>query len=292
MQQQIYSLQGKKLAKKISLDDAVFNAKINKQLMNLAVYVYLTNQRKSTAHTKTKAEVRGGGAKPWRQKGTGRARHGSIRSPIWKGGGVTFGPRNERNYKRKLTKKMKKAAIRSVLSFFANEKKIIILESGNIKDGKLTKQVVDLTRKLPIEGKVLFIQNQKNKNLHLGARNLQDVNVINVNQINVYTILKHKNLVILEDAAEEIGKLWGGEKKAEKQITDVQKKTKAKKESESEKVSNSLEDLNLSTRVLSSLEKANIKNQSDLKRMIEKGEKVPGVGAKSVEDIKKLLKNK
>lgn len=283
MEYKLFDKNGKATGKKVKLDDSVFGAPVNEYLLELSVYVYLSNQRKSTAHTKTRAEVRGGGAKPWKQKGTGRARHGSIRSPIWKGGGVTFGPRKERNYKKKMTKKMKKVAIRSAFSLYAKDKKLAIIDTLEIKDKKLTKQVVDLTSKLTDAKKVLYIKNQNNKDFFLGSRNLKDVNVINVNQVNVYTLLNHNFIVVLNDSLEVISKYWGkGGKQKEDKPKKISKKTK--------KEETKLDNLGLPTRVMSALEKSKITTVQQLKEKVEKGEKIAGVGEKSLQDIKKVLK--
>lgn len=296
MELNLYNSKGKKLTKKVKLDESVFKAKVNEYLMGLAVYVYLSNQRKSTAHTKTRAEVRGGGKKPWAQKGTGRARHGSIRSPIWKGGGVAFGPRNEKNYKKKLSKKMKKAAIRSVFADFAERKRIIILENIDFKDGKLTKQMIELTEKLPVKDKVLYLQNGKMKRLFLGSRNLKKINVISVNEVNVYTLLKCSYLVIQQEVLEDISKFWGRE------ITRKVKKEKIKqvKVSDQKKVSKAkdskgvkgegIENLDLSKRVVSALIRQKINTKKQLVDSIKSGKKIKGIGEKSLNEIKKILK--
>jgi large subunit ribosomal protein L4 len=314
MQLDLYSDKGTKLSKKITLDDSIFNAKVNNYLLSLAIYVYQKNQRQSTAHAKTRAEVRGGGVKPWRQKGTGRARAGSIRSPIWKGGGVVFGPRNKRNYKIKLSRKMRKSAIRSALSLFANEKKLIILDKVNIKDKKLTQQVEKLADKLAGEAKLLFIQDGKQRNLFLGSRNLKKVTVVNVNELSVYDLLNNAHLIILKDALEQINNFWGvgdgvsAKSKASSSTrlgtrgkdSKKEEKTETKAEREKSKVRSgakveaegALDGLDLSTRVLNSLEKAGISDKKKLIYTIKKGEKIEGIGKKSMEKIKKVLKVK
>jgi large subunit ribosomal protein L4 len=299
MQLSLYNSKGKKIAKKVELEDSVFARRTNKILMKLAVYVYLSNQRVSTAHAKTRSEVRGGGVKPWRQKGTGRARAGSIRSPIWKGGGVVFGPRNVRNYKKKMSKNMKKAAIKSAFSYFASEKKIVVLESVDLKDKYLTKQTVELTAVLPVEKKVLYIQDGKQQKLYLGSRNLKKINVINVNEVNVYTLLNHDYLVIFKDALDDISKFWGKGSK-EKLVGKKMEKSKeiGKKKYVSEKKTlkkekdeeNVLEDLGLSRRIVNALSKQNIKTKVELGDAIKSGKKIKGVGEKSLEEIKKTLK--
>jgi len=300
MELNLYSTKGRKLNKKIKLDESVFGAKVNHSLMRTAVHVYLSNQRQSAAHTKTRGVVRGGGAKPWRQKGTGRARHGSIRSPIWKGGGIAFGPLKERNYRKKLTKKTRKAAIRSVFSFFIKKKGVFILEGIDFDKEHLTKQVIGLTKKLPVEEKVLYIQKGNLKDLYLGSRNLKKVNVITVNEVNVFTLLNHKSLVILKDALDDISKFWGSTTKVTKKddvektegrrrIRSVRKKLVGKKETRKEKL---VGELKLSTRIINVLTKKGVKTQRTLEDKIRKGEKIKGIGGKGLEEIKKVLKIK
>src|SRR4030042_2585751 len=166
MELTLYSAKGAKLKQKILADETVFNAPINEVLLKKVVYIARQNQRISIANTKTRGEVRGGGVKPWAQKGTGRARHGSRRSPIWKGGGITFGPRSDSNYKRKLTKRMKKAAIRGVFSFLVKNNKVILIENTNLSDKRLTNQLVEIIKKLPVRGRILFIHKGDNQNLY------------------------------------------------------------------------------------------------------------------------------
>ncbi len=296
----LYSKTGRKLKKKVKLDDSVFGAKVNPYLVSLAVRIYLGNQRKSTAHTKTRAEVRGGGKKPWAQKGTGRARHGSIRSPIWKGGGVTFGPRKERNYKRKLSKGMKKAAIRSAFSDFAGRKKIIIIEKIDLENKRMTKQVIKLTDKLTVEKKVLYIQKGKNRNLYLGSRNLKDIDTININEVNVYNLLNNDCLVIIEDVLEDISKFWGLGKASDKDKEDKKKikrvssrssaKKSEKKKTERGKENKDIKELKLPARVENVLKKEGIKTRDELRSFINSGRKIRGIGEKSVEHIKKKIK--
>jgi len=285
MQLKVFDKNGKEQNKKVKLEETIFKAGINEYLMNLAVLIYLGNRRQSNAHTKNRSEVRGGGAKPWRQKGTGRARHGSIRSPIWKGGGVVFGPTNEKSYKRKMTKKMKQCAIRSTFSFFAREKRLIIIEDIEIKDKHLTKQLLKINDNLPVEGKVLYIQRGDNKKLYLASRNLKNVDVVSVDEINVYELLKHNNIVILQNSLEKITKYWKKEKKAIEH-----KKAVTKKMGKSGKTDKDLSKISLPERIKTALEKAGIKTVEELKMQVGKGEKIAGIGEKSLEKIKKVIK--
>lgn len=294
MQLPVYSPKGTKTSKKVTVDDVVFNAPVNEHLLQMAVYVYRSNQRSVAAHTKTRSEVRGGGAKPWRQKGTGRARHGSIRSPIWKGGGVTFGPRSDRNYKKKLTKKMRKNAVRSIFSQFAGEKKVLILESTDLKDERLTKQVISLYEKLPVEGNVLFIQPERNRELYLGARNLPYAGVINVEDVNVYTLATYDYIVILQDALDKIHAFWGtdaGDRKREQKAVRVKKEAhkKVAEDSKSKQKEGSVGSLKISERIKTALEKAGIQSVDELREKVDSGKKIAGVGKKSEDELKKVL---
>ena len=254
--------------------------------MQTAIRIYHANQRQA-AHTKVRKEVRGGGAKPWAQKGTGRARHGSIRSPIWKGGGVTFGPRKERNYKRTLSQKVRKNAIRSAFTLHAKSKTILILKEVVFKDKKLTKGVVSLIGKLPVEGKkVLFIHKGDVHDLYLGGRNIPNVDVIPVNEINVYTLVNFDTVVVLQDALEQISKMWGREKKSKK-IKEVKIKTKKRDKGKSDK---NIDSLGFQKRIENALTSKGIKTTKQLKEILEKGEKLEGIGPKSLIEIKKILK--
>ncbi|MBU0976425.1 MAG: 50S ribosomal protein L4 [Patescibacteria group bacterium] len=289
----LYNQKGKKLDRKVDLDDTVFVSNINRDLMNLAVYVYLSNQRQSNANTQTRGEARGGGAKPWKQKGTGRARHGSIRSPIWKGGGVAFGPRNNKVYKKTLNKKMKKAAIRSSFSLFAKKKVLTVLDSVEINGAKLTQQVSEMNSKLARGKKVLYIHNGENRNLYLGSRNLRNVGVIPVNEANTYTLLSYDHLVILENVLDTISKLWAHAQVSEKgKPREDEKANLVKTRKKIVSKEKTLSEIGLTTRIATVLEKQGIKSPKELQERLESGKKIDGIGAKSVEEIQKVLKIK
>lgn len=230
MKVDLYKQSGKKSEKKLELDSTVFDSKINENLIFNAIQIYLLNQRQNNAKAKGRGEVRGGGKKPWRQKGTGRARHGSSRSPIWKGGGVTFGPLNERNYKGKLTKKSLKNAIRSALSLKMKSRSIKVIDKVELDDKQITKQVLKMYKNFALSGNLIFIQSGKDKNLYLGCRNLQNISSIPVNEINVYTVIKSDNIFIIQETLQEITSFWGKVKKEEKGVIKAKvKKTVAKK---------------------------------------------------------------
>ena len=189
----------------IELNDAVFGIEANEHVMHLAVVQYLANQRQGTQSAKTRAEVRGGGRKPWRQKGTGRARQGSTRSPQWKGGGVVFAPA-PRDYSFKLNKKVKRLALQSALSCKVAENKMIVLDELTLNEIK-TKEMVKVLENIKC-GKALIVMDSSNKNVILSARNIPDVKTASVNTINVYDLLKYNTLVVTKDAVAKIEEVY------------------------------------------------------------------------------------
>lgn len=201
----VYNQQNQK-AGEIELSDVIFKAKWNADLVHQALIAYLSNKRKPWAHAKTRSEVRGGGKKPWRQKGTGRARHGSIRSPLWAGGGATHGPLKERDYSKKLNKKMRKAAIFSVLSkkIADNEIKIIDkFENIPVKTKewqKIMQSIADL------RSRNLVILENANKNFHQAIKNIKKTETISPKSLNIFDLMRNKNIIIEAKAIEEIEK--------------------------------------------------------------------------------------
>ncbi|MBR6019433.1 MAG: 50S ribosomal protein L4 [Lachnospiraceae bacterium] len=189
----------------IELADSVFGVEVNTHLMHLAVVAQLANKRQGTQSALTRSEVRGGGIKPWRQKGTGHARQGSIRAPQWKGGGVVFAPK-PRDYSVKMNKKEKAGAIKSALSSRVAEDKIFVLEDLAF-DGIKTKQIKAVLDGLKVD-KALIVTADKDENVILSARNLADVRTVTSNAINVYDILKYNNLVITKDAVAKIEEVY------------------------------------------------------------------------------------
>ncbi len=189
----------------IELNDAVFGIEANEHVMHLAVVQYLANQRQGTQSAKTRAEVRGGGRKPWRQKGTGRARQGSTRSPQWTGGGVVFAPK-PRDYSFKLNKKVKRLALQSALSCKVAENKMIVLDELTLNEIK-TKEMVKVLENIKC-GKALIVMDSSNKNVILSARNIPDVKTASVNTINVYDLLKYNTLVVTKDAVAKIEEVY------------------------------------------------------------------------------------
>ena len=189
----------------IELNDAVFGIEANEHVMHLAVVQYLANQRQGTQSAKTRAEVRGGGRKPWRQKGTGRARQGSTRSPQWTGGGVVFAPK-PRDYSFKLNRKVKRLALQSALSCKVAENKMIVLDELTLNEIK-TKEMVKVLENIKC-GKALIVMDGSNKNVMLSARNIPDVKTALTNTINVYDILKYNTMIVTKDAVAAIEEVY------------------------------------------------------------------------------------
>ena len=189
----------------IELNDAIFGIEANEHVMHQAVVQYLANQRQGTQSTKTRAEVRGGGRKPYRQKGTGRARQGSIRSPQWVGGGVVFAPK-PRDYSFKLNKKVKRLALQSALSTKVAEGKIIVLDELTLSEVK-TKEMVKVLGNIKCDN-ALIVMDGSNENVMLSARNIPTVKTASVNTINVYDLLKYNNLVVTKEAVEKIQEVY------------------------------------------------------------------------------------
>lgn len=189
----------------IELNDAIFGIEVNEHLLHKAVVSQLANKRQGTQSTKTRAEVRGGGRKPWRQKGTGHARQGSTRSPQWTGGGVVFAPK-PRDYSVKFNKKEKRIALKSALTSKVIDKKFIVLDEINFDEIKTKKfQAVLDALKL---NKALVVLNEKNDNVILSAKNIPTVKTSLINTINVYDILKYDTLVVTKDAVAGIEEVY------------------------------------------------------------------------------------
>ncbi len=203
----VYNKQGEEV-KQIELPEKIFAMEVNSDLVHQVVVSQMSNRRQGTAHTKDRSEVRGGGKKPWRQKGTGRARHGSIRSPLWPGGGVTFGPRNEKDYKKRIPKEMKKKALFMVLSGKLKDKEILFVDDFKMEKPK-TAPVKSLVEKLFKEkGKTLILLSDSDKNLILGARNIPGIETMLARNINAMDLLMFKNLIFSEDGVKEIEKTF------------------------------------------------------------------------------------
>lgn len=202
----LYNMDGKNLGE-IELSEVVFGAEVNKALIHEAVVNYLANRRAGTASTKLRSEVSGGGRKPWRQKGTGRARHGSIRSPQWVGGGIVFGPK-PRDYSYSMPKKARRAALRSALSARAGEGKVSVVDSLSLAEPK-TRVMVELFKNLGLDGKVLLVTEGKNDIIEKSVRNIQGVTFVEAKGLNVYDVVKHENLVVTQDALAKVEEVFG-----------------------------------------------------------------------------------
>ena len=201
----VYSVDGKKL-KSMELNEAVFGIEPNEAVVHSVLVNYLANQRQGTQSTKTRAEVRGGGRKPWRQKGTGRARQGSIRAPQWIKGGIALGPK-PRSYKYRVNRKEKQLAIRSLLSSKVLENTLVVVDKFDFKEIK-TKQMVNAMKNLKVEEKALVVLPASNENVQKSARNIPTVKTGSVNTINVYDLLKYKKLVLTVDTIKKLEEVY------------------------------------------------------------------------------------
>ena len=188
----------------VNLNPQLFAVKAVPKLVSQAVVTQLAASRRNIAHTKTRAFVAGGGAKPWRQKGTGRARHGSIRSPLWKGGGVTFGPTNLANYTKKMNQKAKRKALFSVLSAHAGEEKIVVVDQIKLPKIK-TREAVKVLENLKLKNKkTLIILPKTNMTITKSVNNLPYTKTICADSLNVYDVLNHEYLLIIQDSLKKI----------------------------------------------------------------------------------------
>ena len=194
----LLNLKGEKI-KDIKLNDEIFGIEPNNQTIYDAVVRKGASLRQGTHAVKDRSEVSGGGIKPWRQKGTGRARQGSIRAPHWYHGGVVFGPTTERNYEKKQNRKESRLALKSALSYKADKKEITVLEKLEVKKAK-TKEFIKLLDSLKVNGKTLIVVKELTEELILASRNLSDIKVIETHEINTYDVLNYRNIVITEEA--------------------------------------------------------------------------------------------
>ncbi|MFA6309790.1 MAG: 50S ribosomal protein L4 [Clostridia bacterium] len=201
----LYNMSGEVIGD-IELSDNIFGIKINENVLHLAVVNQLANKRQGTQSTKTKSEVRGGGIKPWKQKGTGRARQGSIRSAQWIKGGIIFGPK-PRSYRYTLPKKVKRLALKSALSSKVAESELFVIDQLNFDDIK-TKQMVKLLNDLKLDNNVLIVLAEKNESVEKSARNIKGVKTSFVNTINVFDLLKYEKLIITKDAVSKVEEVY------------------------------------------------------------------------------------
>ena len=201
----VYDIKGKKVSD-VELNENVFGIEPNENIVHEVLINYLANQRQGTQSTKTRSEVRGGGRKPWRQKGTGRARQGSIRAPQWIKGGIALGPK-PRSYSYTLNKKEKRLAIRSILSSKVLEKELTVVDKLELKEIK-TKSMVKAFADLKLTGKTLVVLPEKNLNVQASTNNIEGAKTILVNEINVYDLLKYTNLVLPLDTVKKLEEVY------------------------------------------------------------------------------------
>ena len=201
----VYNVEGKKVST-VDLKDEIFGIEPNETVVHSVLVNYLANQRQGTQSTKTRSEVRGGGRKPWRQKGTGRARQGSIRAPQWIKGGIALGPK-PRSYKYRVNKKEKQLAIKSLLSSKVLENNLVVVDKFDFKEIK-TKQMANAMKNLKVEEKALIVLPESNEIVQKSARNLASVGTGSVNTINVFDLLKYKKLVLTVDTIKKLEEVY------------------------------------------------------------------------------------
>jgi len=196
------------VVEKIEIPEGIFGLEIKTSLLHAAVVNYLANQRQGTHATKTRGKVRGGSKKPWRQKHTGRARHGTNRSPLWKGGGVIFGPQ-PRDYSYRMPKKQKRKALKTALSVKFAEGNLVVVDALSFEKPR-TKDMIAVLRNFGInDKKVLVVMPDKDENVYLSARNIPRVSVMRAADINTYELLVHEHVLVTKDALEKIREVWG-----------------------------------------------------------------------------------
>ena len=201
----VYEIKGKKVSD-VELAESIFGIEPNEAIVHSVLVNYLANQRQGTQSPKTRAEVRGGGRKPWRQKGTGRARQGSIRAPQWVKGGIALGPKH-RSYKYTVNKKERRLAIKCLLSAKVLEKELTVVDKLELAEIK-TKTMVKALADLKVEGKTLIVLPENNKNVLMSARNIEGVKTITLNNINVFDLLKYNNLVLPLETVKKIEEVY------------------------------------------------------------------------------------
>lgn len=202
---QVYNQKGEKVGERL-LSEGIFGIEPNKSVMHEAVVNYLANQRQGTFSNKTRAEVRGGGRKPWRQKGTGRARHGSSRSPIWVGGGVTFA-KKPRDFSYTLPRKIRQLALKSALSVKAQDEAVTLVNELNF-DAPSTKEMIKVLENLKLQGKTLVVLEKNDVAVVRSISNLPKVKSISVNNINTYTVLNYDNIVFTSAALDQLEEVY------------------------------------------------------------------------------------
>ncbi len=201
----VYNTNGEQVGE-VELNEELFNAPVNEAVLHEVIKNYLANQRQGTHATKTRAMVRGGGRKPWRQKGTGRARQGSIRSPQWIKGGIVFGP-HPRSYRYNLPKSLKRVAMKSALSSKYKENKIIVLEDLNLDKPK-AKEIIKLLNNLKVDSKTLIVLSHNRENVYKSSRNIPGVETTYIGLMNVHDIMTHDTFIITKDAVDKMEEVY------------------------------------------------------------------------------------
>lgn len=201
----VYNTNGEQVGE-VELNEELFNAPVNEAVLHEVIKNYLANQRQGTHATKTRAMVRGGGRKPWRQKGTGRARQGSIRSPQWIKGGIVFGP-HPRSYRYNLPKSLKRVAMKSALSSKYKENKIIVLEDLNLDKPK-AKEIIKLLNNLKVDSKTLIVLSHNMENVYKSSRNIPGVETTYIGLMNVHDIMTHDTFIITKDAVDKMEEVY------------------------------------------------------------------------------------
>lgn len=205
----IFDLKAKKVGD-LEISNEYKDSSVNNAVLSQYVYIYLSNQREGNAHTKDRSEVSGGGKKPWKQKGTGRARVGSSRSPIWTKGGITFGPRNEVNYKRRTTKSFRASAFRNALAYLVQSNNIKVIKEADIKEEeKMTKKAADILSAFENPKKVTIITADKRTNLIKAFANIKNANVVTITKVNPYLLLNGGVVLFEEEALKKFEENWG-----------------------------------------------------------------------------------
>ncbi len=203
----LYNLKGENVGS-LTLDAGLFDVKPNPALIHEAIVAQQANSREAIAHTKTRGEVAGSSKRPWKQKGTGRARHGSTKSPIWIGGGISFGPRNDRNFSLKINKRAKRKALAMILSEKVATDRFVAVDALSLKDGK-TKELVSILKNLPIsKKKTLIILPPAQKDVAIAAQNLKGIKTMPANTLNVVDLLKNDVILISKEAIEMVTQIY------------------------------------------------------------------------------------
>jgi len=208
----VYNMEGKVVAER-EMAAKLFDVKVNEGLVHLAAEAQMANSRVAAGHSKTRGEVRGGGKKPWKQKGTGRARHGSSRSPIWVGGGITFGPQSDRNYSKKINRKSRKVALAMALSDKVQNESLLGLDDITMKEGK-TKAMAGMLKKLPVGRKILLVLPKSDKMAVRASRNLQNLWTVTAGDLNLVDVLKADTVVAAVGALDLLEKSYSSSAKA------------------------------------------------------------------------------